>query len=132
MQERPIVYVVTEGEYSDYHIVAVFSDRESAQALVDVKDPNDYDKRQIEEYWLNGGPVAQLTEYRVWVDKNGVETGRNETTKPDTKPDEVTEQSWNMGRYQGGAGAMSTRGYDVALKIARDKLAEQKARETGY
>ncbi|MBR2248771.1 MAG: hypothetical protein IJ880_17455 [Bacilli bacterium] len=31
------VYVVTDGEYSDYHIVGIFSDREKAEICVAIK-----------------------------------------------------------------------------------------------
>ena len=44
------VYVVTEGSYSDYHIVCVWSTREKAQAYVDAAGPESY---EIEEYSLD-------------------------------------------------------------------------------
>lgn len=32
------IYIVTQGEYSDYHIVAVFDNKKEAQKFVDFKD----------------------------------------------------------------------------------------------
>ena len=49
------VYVLTRGEYSDYHIIGVYSTREKAQEVCDVMCGNGtiYDAPQIEEYELD-------------------------------------------------------------------------------
>ena len=48
------VYVVTAGEYSDYHIVAVFSTREKAERFAN-KRVKETHKRYgwIESYWVH-------------------------------------------------------------------------------
>ena len=43
------VYIVTEGEYSDYHVCGVFTSREKAEKFRDTFCCND----TIEEYNLN-------------------------------------------------------------------------------
>ena len=48
-----VVYVVTSGEYSDYHIDGVFTDYDKAElyrAILHDKDKYDYCNPQIEEY----------------------------------------------------------------------------------
>jgi len=47
------VYVVTAGEYSDYRILAVFSDREKAESLVRFWNQYETDDARIEEYVLD-------------------------------------------------------------------------------
>ena len=49
------VYVLTQGEYSDYHIVGVYSTKEKAQELCDAMRTNGtlWDEPQVEEYELN-------------------------------------------------------------------------------
>ena len=43
------VYVVTEGDYSDYHIVGVCTSKESAERIRQLAS-SDYHEAQIEEY----------------------------------------------------------------------------------
>ena len=51
------VYIVTEGVYSDYHIVAVFSDKKLAENFVaKYKGSKRYDEVRIEEYNLDVPP----------------------------------------------------------------------------
>lgn len=49
------VYVLTQGEYSDYHIIGVYSTKEKAQKLRDAMRTSGtfYDEPQIEEYELD-------------------------------------------------------------------------------
>lgn len=49
------VYVLTQGEYSDYHIVGIYSTKEKAQELCDAicASYTFWDKPQIEEYELD-------------------------------------------------------------------------------
>ena len=44
------VYIVTEGEYSDYHVEAVFSTESAAEAYVKKRDGVDYRTYRVEEY----------------------------------------------------------------------------------
>lgn len=47
------VYVITKGEYSDYHICCVCLDRETAEKkakMFENRYDSDYDKPEIEEY----------------------------------------------------------------------------------
>ena len=53
------VYVVTEGEYSDYHIEACFSTKEKAQEFIKSykKIHGSFYSPTIEKYELNGNPT---------------------------------------------------------------------------
>lgn len=49
-----IAYIVTEGNYSDYHICAVFSSKEQAQNYVDMHSLfSSYTSYDIEEYEID-------------------------------------------------------------------------------
>jgi hypothetical protein len=72
-----IIYVVTEGRYSSYHIEAVFSTKEVAEQYVQKRrGPNlnlAYDEYEIEEYtldlagtdWLEGRVKCWLVEFKA-------------------------------------------------------------------
>ncbi len=55
-----IIYVVTEGEYSDYHVAGIFSTEEKAQGYID-RNSRSTDRAGIEE-WL-------LDEKQDWIDR---------------------------------------------------------------
>ena len=65
MTEKKIIYLVTEGEYSGYHIEGVFSSRELAEKYIsgDCKDGS------IEEYYLDDKAIP-LVEYEILVDND--------------------------------------------------------------
>ena len=53
------VYVITRGEYSDYHIEKIFSTREAAEKYC-AADTYKYDEPMIEEYYLEDGSDIQI------------------------------------------------------------------------
>lgn len=125
MNERR-VYVVTEGRYSGYHIEAVFEKLEDAEVAAKMCGG------EVETYPLNGKPGDPVTVYSVEIDGDGNEVGRWENTWlpwDANEPWVMEGRGWLYllpGGPPAGACGQSTRGYDVALKIARDKLAEAK------
>jgi hypothetical protein len=69
------IYVITQGEYSDYHIVCVFDDENMAQAYVDKFKFEEY---YLEKYELNseaGRLENPLIPYKIFIDKDGVVDG---------------------------------------------------------
>ena len=69
-----IVYVVTDGEYSDYHIEAVFTDKEQAELycathnlLTDSIEEYDTEEHKFE----SSTPVYSQWRYRIEERKNG-------------------------------------------------------------
>jgi hypothetical protein len=68
------VYIVTAGEYSSYHIVAVFADKEAADAFVAQHQGafgNYGDDGQIEEWQIATRDILTLTPYYVVMDATG-------------------------------------------------------------
>lgn len=55
--EGPVVYLVSEGSYSDYHIIAAFSNREAAEQFADEAIGG------VEEYVLRDSPPPKATCY---------------------------------------------------------------------
>jgi hypothetical protein len=51
--EKQMMYVITEGEYSDYSIVAVFSTKQLAQKFIDAHKASRWSSPRIEEYELD-------------------------------------------------------------------------------
>lgn len=68
MTEQKIVYIVTEGSYSDYHICAVFDNEEDAQFFRDKFHADD-----IEQWHMNNNDEL-IRKYDIWLvymDKKG-------------------------------------------------------------
>ena len=63
------VFVVTQGSYSDYHIVRVFSQRDLADAYVEAINAQPYEQAESEVWMLDTEPVAygSLYEARWWA-----------------------------------------------------------------
>lgn len=142
------VYVVTRGDYSDYHIEAVFPTRDSAErwCAVHWKD-NSYDYPIIEEYDLEQPDILDDTKvyyaiFFVYNDK--YEKSIYGPSKPSygihlgTAPFE-TDICRNRGesywKYEGISGYIPIKSEDInedaALKIIYDHIAKFKAEEAG-
>ena len=67
------VYVITSGEYSDYHICAVALDDKKAKILKEKFDHDDYTGATIEEYDTEEyeGIRSGKSVYRVFFNKSG-------------------------------------------------------------
>lgn len=52
-KERKKMYIITAGEYSDYHICGVYDDKEKAQEYIDVFAKDEYSEMMIEDFMLN-------------------------------------------------------------------------------
>lgn len=66
------IYIITEGEYSDYHITGVAEDRETAELLIKNWGRGQY---IIEEYYINSlddaKTIQNKTKFEVTMWKNG-------------------------------------------------------------
>jgi hypothetical protein len=78
------VYVVTAGVYSDYHILAVFSNRESAEKYKEKYEKNVREDARIEEYMLDS-PEDEWIVTTVAMDKEGnvIDVVKSENTEPE-------------------------------------------------
>ena len=64
------IYLVTSGEYSDYHIDAVFADKEKAERFCALKNNeyNDYNEYEIEEWEEDDVEIDTVSELRnMWI-----------------------------------------------------------------
>lgn len=67
------IYLVTEGNYSDYHVCAAFSTRALAERYVGLHKGELYSERQIEEVPLDEIPVYPpgLLPFEVVIERSG-------------------------------------------------------------
>ena len=133
------VYVVTAGEYSDYHIVAVFSTKENALKFAEehrnVIEGLAYFEDEIEEYEVDVPRVASFVEVRYNPEHDYVDWF-------DTEPecDRATEDRMLRENCFSFLLPISKRVFhqglrnDVRkhlLKIAQDRYAKWKAEQSG-
>ena len=120
------VYVITKGEYSDYHICAVTLDEKNAETIRKFFSGDDEDERaEIESYETDiYTPIIEdKSFFRIWFEKNGeilVE-----------KQEEIFTDSLNKFMKWGHTIFIDIFAYndEQAKKIALDKYAEYKYRK---
>jgi len=130
------VYLLTAGEYSDYQVLAVCRTRELAEFLAKRVGKHKREEVRVEEYPLvkSVDEFIPLTIYFVRIDTEGNEVHRrtyHEMFFGEAAPDDIESLGWPTSADATGAFGCSSRGYDAALKAARDKLAEFKAQKAG-
>ena len=120
------VYVVTQGEYSEYHIVGVTLDREKAERWLEL-----YNSEKGKYYY-----VAEIEEYEADEFGNGglyqweVSPGwSNEECVLDTMSERDYDE-WYCDDYNYYLTVMA-KDKDHALKAAHDKIAKLKAEKEG-
>jgi hypothetical protein len=120
------VWVVTSGQYSDYGIDCIFDSKEKADTYVEFQRKYDRytDVNEPFEMTLNK-PDEQKVVYVVKINFSGEEIERYTLLQPTTYDNEYATD------WQGEVTSFSSRGYDVALKIARDELMMLKAQREG-
>lgn len=142
------VYVVTSGEYSDYHIVRVFSNEETA-----IKFKASYERfyredADVEEWTLDGGDVVdgfEMIRVSYYQSKDGKDwahewkqpmiDGESTNVEDGYIFGEELERkehslcfSFNLVRDRAKQGRIN---YDRLLQIARDRYFQYKARAEG-
>lgn len=128
------VYVITEGEYSSYHIVGVTADKKVAETYCNLRSGHDkYGfgfSPTIEEYdtdFLSYGANPDYKCYRVTA-TNGVFKATGDDFG--FKHTEIVEQVDAWKRKDGVHTATMyciTKSEEQAIKIAQDKMARYKA-----
>ncbi len=128
-----IAYAVASGEYSDYRVHLVCLDKATAEAvcarMTSLKGNPDY---SVEELPLVASPdeIVLRREYVVSLRRDGSKHPRLVAAEePVVAP--LADDPPVRVNLHGGVTAESYRGFEVAEKVARDKLAELKAREAG-
>lgn len=137
------VWVIDSGEYSDYHVDYLCSTKEIADLLAKrLNDKNRYMEARVSE-WDIIESLDEIQERQYWraaVDKDGnvLPIDKDGNTMPKLDPEmmmvgdvpepRVFTHTTTRGKIViDGADAFSDRGYEVALKAARDKLYQAKA-----
>lgn len=129
------VIVVSAGTYSDYHVVCACPSQKIAEGVAAKIREIDHRRDDVRVETLpliaSADDAYTYTMYCVETALDGTERRRwiynQHTWDPDYLPSAV------YGNAQNGftARGVSQRGYDVALKIARDKAAEHTTRSAG-
>lgn len=116
------VYVITQGEYSDYHICGVALDEERAEAIRKHFD-REWDNTDIEVYDTETYSERNLlTSYMVTVSKSGDDV--EVFNENPFASEEKTRNSYRFDRDGTFIACVVANDRDHALKIALDKRAK--------
>ena len=129
------IWAITSGEYSSYGIFCVCASREIAETVAARLNGSGRQEYDVEEFDLleSDGEVSMAPVYRVHVDDQGRETNRWSYVRYALGRDLVLDPEGGevMNSVYGKAVGVSHRGYEEALKSARDVLTQAKARAAG-
>jgi hypothetical protein len=115
------VYVVTEGSYSEYHIISVFSTRELADKFAALYDAD------VEEYELDKHEMQAregLAVYKVWMSRDG---GSSNYRSDEYQPGEYELIVISGGRNERTinlVGSVLATSAEHAVKIVNEKRAQ--------
>ncbi len=125
------IYVVTRGDYSDYHIVAATTDHELAKKIA-AKFSNDWGECDIEEY--DDAEVMLKPAWYIYFDKAGnvCNTTECDSAYSYNRIGEVQERNslWYSGNYHIYV-VVSADDLESAIKIAAEKRAKYLAEKLG-
>lgn len=119
------LYAVTNGEYSDYHIVTLQADKKKAKRIAAVLsargDEYDVEEYESDDWETDPRPVWMVSVY-------------GDVIKGEAALTEGTREAWEKGfffRKNLRFCKVKARTADEAMKIVADKIAEEKAKEAG-
>jgi len=120
------VYVITKGNYSDYHICAVTLDEKHAEKLVKLYSDR-FDEADIEEYTLN--EAIERAVYGVVFNADGV--CRGVELNDSICEDGLVETVYTLNEGPLKIYWVEAADEDHAMKIAQDRYARDKAKKEG-
>lgn len=122
------VYVITKGEYSDYHICAVSVDKEKAKMLQKVYSTS-YEEADIEEFDTDEEEerLKYNNVYSCWYHKSDYSVNVSESCGDYFRPDDLKVEKTRYGLYTNVLADTE----EEALKIASDKFAKYRAEQLG-
>ena len=133
------LYVVTEGEYSDYHIVGIYSTKEHAEKVKKYYNGL-YDYPDIEEWELDKDIPENLEDvreyYRISYDEKQWRKGNWSSTRFTKIGKDIKDCQWRMNDVYPKYFIIDipcdrVKDEAHAIKIAQDKMAEIKAMKDG-
>lgn len=122
------IYVVTKGEYSDYHIITATTDKELAEKIAN-KFTGDWDEDEasVEEY-----EDAEIYLKPIWKVKFDEHGNIKKCEKTDYEPDYKIVNECNYYCYNREFSiVVEADNEEHAIKIASEKRAEYLARKAG-
>lgn len=132
------IYVITQGEYSDYHIVGVAIDKEKAKRIAEVNSDswyeatiNEYDTDSFDEV-IENGRMYHVTKHATGKIRASIV---EKWQLKDLEEDEIGKVTRERGTYWGGETyndldiLIRAKNVDHAIKIASEKFAEYEYRE---
>lgn len=125
------VYIVTEGDYSDYHIEAVFQSREQAVAYVEKHIGRSWYPFRIEEYEMDASaPRTDKQMYEVtYINGRWTIEPTDDALYAEPRFREV--ESWVDDKQYVCYMTVFAKDKEHALKIASDEFARLKAEREG-
>lgn len=127
MSDPKKVYVITRGEYSDYHICAVAATKEIAEKLQKIYSEDFWDDAIIEEYDLNETRDDVRVFYDVTFEDDRVSACFNEYGEKES----IRFYKGNKSQSDRLIVCVRARDEDHAVKIAQDRRAEYLAKKEG-
>ena len=120
-----VVYVVTAGDYSAYHIIGVTADKEKAEKYCEWYKGWSYDEAQVEEYEMDKFEPYGQGKFLFEVEQFA--NGYLEVDKVSsfTNYDQKTNEVWDWGRDEYFVPVFAD-DEDHAKKIAADLIARYK------
>ena len=124
--ETKKVYIITEGEYSDYHIERVFSTKEKADEFVQCHG-TDY---RIEEYELDGEMAVR--EEKLWYVRFCIDDNKVTDCRPTSyviMRDKCQFEKWYGGNSKTICFYVDADIMERAIKIAKERFMAVKAND---
>ena len=124
------IYIVTSGEYSDYGIEAVFTDKYEAEKYCATENLSRWSDCRVEEYEVYTckceSREKMLYEFVIW--ENAIDTSRCRKVVW-ASPEYRNSVEWNY-RYYAYV-YIDKDDPELAFKIAKDMIAKEKADKSG-
>lgn len=117
------VWIVSEGDYSDYRVLAVFTDEDELKRFLEIY-PGEYDPVEVETWQANNPEFMgkDLHQYSVWLDRDSGEIDGVRYNRI------VRHQGIDIGSLLADVSTMridvKARDLEHAKKIAADKWAQ--------
>lgn len=130
MTEQKKVYVVMSGQYSDRGIDAIYDDRALAEKHVETHNQHNGNTAYVHEWPVNQRLLQNRVLYQVILDEWGDVVSQWSAIEwsPDSPAQDCTPWVDEEDKRVWGK---SYRGFNIAIKSARDKLAQWKAEQAG-